>query len=150
MRTALAEHQQPAPRKASTLMLHVPRVDWTAVSTGVKTQWRSARNNAPRYNTPRPVVLQSQSALGTEPETCLAVLEDVHREPLGAISPEDLAAEGMASLAEFRSYWKQRHNYSIGFQPLTIVTVFSVRLWRDGDREFFADVLLEHLYGPWL
>jgi hypothetical protein len=140
-------------RQTGTLVLYVPREDWAAVTAGTKRQWRAGGRGGPifdRVRLPCPVVLHSQTVFRGDPDTCLAVLEDVRREPLGAISPEDLAAEGMASLAEFRTYWKQRHNYNIGFKPLSIVSVYCVRPWRDGDRERFADQLLEHLYGAWL
>lgn len=148
----LAERQQVKRRYASTLMLHVPRVDWANVSAGVKCQWRAVGHgdSPPKYGAlPRPVVLHSQSAFHTDSQACLAVLEDVRKEPLGAISAEDLAAEGMADLAEFRAYWRARYTIA-GYRPLTIVHVYNVRQWRDGDRDFFAHELLEHLYGPWL
>jgi hypothetical protein len=150
MPTALLERER---RRASTLVLYVPRMDWAAVTAGVKTQWRAAGRGAHKYDEmalPRPVVLHSQSAFHREPDVHLAVLENVYREPLGAITAEGLAAEGMASLADFRVYWKERHKGSIGFKPLTIVNVYCVRPWCDGDRERFGDVLLEHLYGRWL
>jgi hypothetical protein len=149
MPIALLERQR---RSIKTPMLYVPRVDWSAVTAGVKTQWRAAGRGNPKFKLelPCPVVLHSQTIFRAEPDVCLAILEDVRREPLGAISPEDLAAEGMANLQEFRRYWTLRHGDGLGFRPLTIVNVYSVRLWRDGDRERFGDVLLEHLYGRWL
>lgn len=139
-------------REASTLSLRIPRVDWAAVSAGTKTQLRAAGRSAPRFQhvkPPRPIVLYSFLRYRDTGEYRLHVLEDVFHEPLGAITPEGLAAEGMPDLKEFRRYWSARHSDS-GFRPLTSVTVYCLRPWRDGDREYFADVLLTYLYGPWL
>lgn len=134
-------------------MLLVPRHDWAAVTTGAKRQFRiSGGGVSPHFTKqlPTPVVLHSQTLYQTQPRTCLAVVEEARREPLGAISPEDLAAEGFATLAEFRRYWLGRYPWSTGFKPLSIVSVFSVRPWCDGDRELFGGLLLDRLFGPWL
>lgn len=139
-------------RKASTLSLRVPRVDWAAISAGTKTQLRGVGRGMPRFlaiTPPRPIVLYSFMRFRDTAEFRLHVLEDVFYERLGAITPEGLAAEGMADLKEFRRYWSDRHHQS-GFKPLTRVTVYCLRPWRDGDRERMADILIDHLYGPWL
>ena len=76
----------------------------------------------------------------------LMVLESMWREPLGAISPESLAAEGYGSLAEYRRYWMARERRR--FAPTRMITVYDVRPWRgDEDVERFARLLLERLYG---
>lgn len=138
--------------RATTLSLRVPRVDWAAVSAGTKTQFRACGRGAPQFSRvklPRPVVLHSKPVFTQERMTRLGVLEDVYREPLGAITPEGLAAEGIESLAEFRRYWILR-NPTGGFKPLTLVHVYCISLWQDSDRERFGGVLIDHLYGPWL
>lgn len=138
-------------RRTSTLFLRVPRVDWAAVIAGQKTQFRRVGRSlaADNMSFPRPVVLHSKPDYRDVTEVRLAVLEDIFREPLGAITPEGLAGEDVADLAEFRRYWARRHPHA-GFKPLTIVAVYRISLWQPGDRERFAELLLEHLYGPWL
>jgi hypothetical protein len=144
LRGALVRH------RASTLFLRVPRVDWAAVIAGEKTQFRRVGHTLASDNMsfPRPVVLHSRPPYRDTIEMRLAVLEDISREPLGAITAESLAAENIADLRAFRRYWISRHK--VGFRPLTIVNVYCIALWQPGDRERFADVLFEHLYGTWL
>lgn len=139
-------------RSAQTLRLQVPRVDWAPIIAGVKTQLRRNGRGAPqlhRVSLPRPIVIYSVQPFRTDPETRLAVIESVSKEPLGAITPEGLAAEGFESLGEFRRYWMERHSRG-QFKPLGIVNVYTLRPWRAGDREHFGEVLLSFLYGPWL
>lgn len=139
-------------RQTKTIQLKVPRVDWAAVIAGEKTQWRDTAHG-PQFDLtdlPRPVVLHSYQKFRRDAEARLAVLESAEREPLGAISPESLAAEGMASLSDFRKYWIERHKRVGYFMPLTTVMVYTVRPWQPDDREHFADKLLTYLYGPWL
>lgn len=138
-------------RTAATLSLRVPRVDWAPICAGTKTQLRIAGrwSRFSQEALPRPIVLYSFQRYRSTAEFRLGVLEETIREPLGAITPEGLAAEGMADLKEFRRYWSDRHHQS-GFRPLTAVTVCCLRLWQDDDRERFGDILLTYLYGPWL
>jgi hypothetical protein len=150
MPTAILE---PCRQVIKTPMLRVPRHDWAAITTGAKRQFRiCGRGNPPTFtkHLPTPVVLHSQTQFQTQPRTCMGVVEEVRREPLGAISPEDLEAEGFQTLAEFRRYWIDRHEYSVGFKPLSIVGVYTVRPWREGDRELFGEALLTYLFGQWL
>lgn len=145
-------------RRASTLTLKVARVDWAPVIAGTKTQFRGNGRGSPTFDNvqlPRPVVLYSVQPIRRDVETRLAVLERVRREPLASISPEDLAAEGMADLKEFRLYWTARHRNrghgkGAGFKPLQIVNVYELSLWREGDRERFGDVFMQFFYGPFL
>ena len=139
-------------RQLTTLFLRVPRGDWAQVIAGEKTQFRRiGRGPGATSNVeyPRPIVLHSKPEFRDVLEVRLAVLEDVFKEPLGAITPEGLAAENMPDLKAFRHYWSARHRRS-RFKPLTIVNVFCFSLWHDDDRERFGALLLEHLYGPWL
>lgn len=133
-----------------TLSLRVPRVDWSAITAGTKTQLRhGARFGASFRDLPRPVVLYSFQQFRRDADFKLAVLEDCYKEPLGAITPEGLAAEGVADLKAFRTYWSHRHHRG-GFDPLLTVAVYCLAPWRAGDRARFGDVLMERLYGEWL
>ena len=76
------------------------------------------------------------------------VLEKVWREPLGAISPESLEAEGFESFAAFRRHWVIREKRY--FPPLRMTTAYRVRPWTDADADFMGEQLLEHLYGDFL
>jgi hypothetical protein len=76
------------------------------------------------------------------------VLEAVWREPLGAISPESLAAEGFESFAHFRRAWCIREKRL--FRPLHMTTAFRVRPWESDDDRAMADALLKRLYGEFL
>lgn len=143
----------PQARMATTLTLKVPRVDWAAVIAGAKTQFRACGRGYPTFDKvelPRPVVLYSRQPFRAEPETRIAVLENVYKEPLAAITDEGLAAEGVADLAEFRRYWIERHTRGGGFKPLAIVNVYCIALWQDDDLERFGDVFMRYFYGPWL
>lgn len=76
------------------------------------------------------------------------VLEEKWLEPLGAISPASLKAEGFESIGEFRRYWMNREKRR--FMPTRMVTVYRVRPWQDGDHDRFAALLLDRLYGEHL
>lgn len=139
-------------RRVSTAFLRVPAVDWIAVTRGAKREFRAspkAVSNLWSVDPPTPVVayrVRGGPAGGHDAK--LMVLEDKWLEPLGAISPESLKAEGFESVAEFRRYWMAREKRR--FMPTRMVTAYRVRPWTDGDRERFADMLLDRLYGEHL
>lgn len=96
--------------------------------------------------TPTPVVaFRDSQSLGRQ--EILMVLEDSWTEPLGAISRESLAAECCESIGEFRRKWLNRTGRR--FPPNQNVRVFRVRPLTSDDRAIFADMIFEHLYGPW-
>ena len=78
----------------------------------------------------------------------IMVLEDLWREPLGAISAESLAAEGFETLDEFRRHWIGRERRL--FPPLRITTVYRIRPWTPDDDQAMAECVLRHLYGEHL
>jgi hypothetical protein len=95
-----------------------------------------------------PIVAYSVDRQGRH-DARLMVLERMWREPLGALSPESLAAEGCQTLAEFRRRWMLTNRKR--FTPSRIVSVYVVRPWRAGlDEREMADRLLEHLYAEWV
>jgi hypothetical protein len=141
-------------RRTSTLFLRVPVAEWGPVKRGVKAEFRSAPgaqsqwlgNGAP--DPPMPVVAYSVDRQGRY-DAQLMVLLRMWREPLGAISPDSLTAEGCRSLGEFRRRWMLTNRKR--FTPTRIISVYVVRAWREGlDDRAMADRLLEHLYAEWL
>jgi hypothetical protein len=141
-------------QKATTQYLHVPLRDWPAITSGRKTEFRTTGHNVTLHHTlhaPGPVVCWSAREHVREQQFALMVLEAAWSEPLGAISPESLRREGFASVAEFRTYWRERHiGRGTPYKPLSIVQVYQVRPWRVTDHEEMAGALLDRLYGPWL
>jgi hypothetical protein len=137
-------------RRASTLYIRVPWAEWRNVSRGRKSEYRgSPGTNALKWvEFPVPVIAWTwHKNVGYE--TKLMVLEDCWQEPLAAISPESLAAEGFENLGEFRRHWMAREKRR--FQPLKKATVFKVRPWREGlDNDLFKEKLFQHLYGEHL
>lgn len=137
--------------RTSTLFLRVPVAEWSLVKRGVKREFRSApgaQSQLHAIQPPMPVVGYSVDRSGRH-DARLMVLEQMWREPLGAISEESLAAEGCQSLAEFRRRWMLTHRKR--FTPTRVVTVYVVRPWRDAlDERDMADRLLGHLYGDWI
>lgn len=77
------------------------------------------------------------------------VLERTWQEPLGAISPESLAAEGFPDYAHFRRYWMRRTRKH--FKPTRMVVAFRVRAWHgQADAILFGSEILTRLYGEFL
>lgn len=153
-RNASAPRSQPRPRAkkpdarfAQTAFLRVPVRDWPHVVGGHKRELRLPGTRARKPRTPTPAVGYCVRQIDPEPATALLVIEAMWEEPLGAISPASIAAEGFDSLAEFRSYWRAR---AFSYKPLSIVTVYRIRPFTPADTAQSAHDLIEHLYGPWL
>lgn len=146
---------QPVPthfrERASTRthFLRLPRRDWANITQGIKREFRGGGSlHLEVLDPPTPVIAYSQPSTfgGSEFRHELIVCEAAWREPLGAISPESLEAEGFSSLAEFRQYWRDRHQQG-RFDPLKPVIAFRVRPWRgDEDVALFGRLLIERLY----
>jgi hypothetical protein len=139
-----------AQRQTSTVFVRVPPAEWAAVKIGVKREFRAGcGKHSALWNvqTPTPAVAYTVSRISGH-RSALMVLEDVWREPLGAISPESLAAEGFESIAEFRRHWIAREHRS--FPPLRVTTVYRVRPWTAADNREMADALLRRLYADFL
>jgi len=128
----------------------VPWREWACVSQGFKSEFRAGSGKVSRLlsvPTPAPVVAYTINSL-RQYRAALMVLEGCWREPLGAISPESLEAEGYQSFAEFRHAWvirEKRH-----FPRFAMTTVYRVRPWKLEDARDMADALLRRLYGSWL
>jgi len=148
-----ARHR-PIPRAtARTTFLRIPRGDWAAVTVGDKTEFRSPGGpGTPLRNylsPPSPVIVYSpRTPSGGPLKFTLMALEEVWREPLGAISAESLANEGFESLDTFRRYWKDRFDRRrFAWDPLKPVTVFRLRPWRgEEDDAYFGRLFLERLF----
>jgi hypothetical protein len=142
----------------STVYLRIARVDWPAISTGTKTEYRAAGRYAlltAQLNLPIPVV--GYTLWDHQPPSArLLVLEHGGLERLGAISEESLAREGFwtgdrrESYSAFRRYWKGRHNGE--FKPVSQVWAYRLRPFTEADVDEHARRLFDHLYGahaPW-
>jgi hypothetical protein len=147
-------HKGPKPykqRRTSTLFLRVPTGDWPKVKRGIKQEFRAQsgiQSQLHKVVAPMPVVAYAVDRRGRH-DARLMVLTAIWREPLGAISPESLEAEGCRNLGEFRRYWIARDKRR--FTPTAVVAVYRVRPWRDElDDRLMADRLLHHLYGEWV
>lgn len=137
-------------RKAETLYLRVARIDWPAVSQGIKTEFRAAGQHKLPVSglyTPCPVVCWCPTEYGPEPDQQLMVLEAAWSEPLGAISPESLAREGFNSRRDFIHYWRNQRIGRRAFPVDSTVFAYRVSLWDDNRRDEFAHALLMRLYG---
>lgn len=138
--------------RCSTTFLRVPTMDWPAVKRGIKREFRASfgKNKTPKLfqvKAPTPVVAYSINSRN-EYDARLMVMEDIWTEPLGAISPDSLAAEGFRDLGEFRRYWMEREGRR--FTPSRTVFAYRVRPWQPGDEELMGRALLERLYGAFL
>lgn len=137
-------------RHTSTVFLRVPRAEWSAVTVGAKREFRAACGKHSALWTvrlPTPAVAYTIDAFGSHASSIM-VLESVWREPLGAISPASLAAEGYESIGEFRRHWMAREHRR--FPPLRMTTVYRVRPWTPNDNMYMADLMLGRLYGDFL
>lgn len=137
-------------RQTSTVFVRVPRAEWAPLTVGVKREFRAAGGkHSALWNVhlPSPAVAYTINSFGTY-DSSMMVLEDVWREPLGAISSASLAAEGFDSIGEFRRHWMEREHSR--FLPLRMTTVYRMRPWTEDDDREMARVLLGRLYGDFL
>lgn len=153
-------------REISNLPIRVPSTDWPAVITGQKRMFRSY-GLSPAYPEkplvppdtacPRPCLLFAARHDGPHRsrtwKATRGVLLSHRQEPLGAITSEDLVAEGFEFLPAFRFYWRQRYK-RLGWRPWDMVSVLEVRPWEPGvrasDDQVFGAWALQELYGEWL
>lgn len=149
-------------RTVTNLPIRVPSSDWAAVATGTKGMFRcyseSGRDRTRPVvpadtECPRPCLLFSarhpKVLRARRWEALPGVLLSHRHEPLGSITPEDLAREGFEFLPAFRFYWKQRHK-RLGWRPWDMVSVLEVRPMAQGDFDTLGEQLLYELYGEWL
>jgi hypothetical protein len=138
-------------RRASTVFLRIPAIDWVPVTHGSKTEFRATPNavtQALALEPPTPVVayrVQPLTSGKSDHDHRLMVMTETWQEPLGAISPESLEREGHADFAHFRRYWMQRTRRR--FRPMQMVRVFRVRPFGGQDWDDFAARLMRKLYG---
>lgn len=133
-------------RKYRSTVVMIPDVDWADVLTGRKTQFRSYSRRTKRDGG---IPIKPTPAVGyhyvyDNLETQLIWLEDTWQEPLGSITAESIAAEGFASLDEFRRYFEVRYPKG-GYRPLENVQVYRVRPITQADIEEFVPWLLKFL-----
>lgn len=146
-------------RTVTNLPIRVPSTDWAAVVTGQKRMFRtysasgSERDRPvvpPGTECPRPCLLftaRHDGPLRTRRwEALPGILLSHRQEPLGSITPEDLAAEGFEFLPGFRHYWKLRHK-KLGWRPWDMVSVIEVRPFCEGDCDSMGSRLVDELIG---
>ena len=151
-------------RNVSNLPVRIPAMEWDAISTGAKTMFRAynGRAGATRElpvipsgtECPRPCLLfarRYEGARGKDHrwDAIPGVLLSHRREPLGAISPEDLEREGFRFLPGFRFHWQRRYP-TLGWRPWDFISVIEVRPLVEDDREWAATWLLDHVLGEWV
>lgn len=140
---ALAQLQ----RTIRTQPIMVPRVDWSDVRAGVKTEFRryGAPQGGERFEE-RPVLLYTIHPATEQVDAFPAILVATWREPMGAITAESLRREGFADLGEFRRYIEQRYPNG-GFRPLAMARTYRVRPWKPTDTAAMAEWALRSLFG---
>jgi hypothetical protein len=136
----------------------VDPIDWIAVISGQKTEWRvyGHANFLDKAVFPAPVVAYSPSAADpTIPYTAVLTLEEMWREPLAAITDESLRREGFTAhedrrenLADFRRYFTARYPNG-GFRPIANVICRRVHPITPDEQEEFMRRHWHHLYGRW-
>lgn len=136
-------------RRARSVYIRVPRVDFPHVRIGRKRQFRitelgQRRSGPPTL--PAAIVVWCLNAYVDEPEESLVFCERSWSERLGEISPDSIAREGFATRAEYIAYWRRYRHPDHSWNPLQPVTVFDVRPWREDDLLPCAAALYEHLY----
>lgn len=99
--------------------LHTPMVpivgrEFPAVMAGIKREMRwptvaPVMHHGYRYLPHPAIAFTRATSIGGPRRVGLVVLERVWQEPLDAISPASLEAEGFADIKEFRAYWRYRY-----------------------------------------
>jgi hypothetical protein len=141
-------------RSFRTPFVTVPQRDWPAVAAGTKRELRQplGKVSAPSVTTlklhvPIPVVGYTKAAFGKTRRVGLLVCERFWMEPLGAISPASIEAEGFETVKEFRAYWRGRYNDR--FDRFQRVWCIALRPYEPADEERFKDKLYDLLIrGP--
>lgn len=149
-------------RKVTNLPIRVPSTDWGAIVTGQKQMFRTYSLSGrdlerpvvpPDTECPRPCLLFSARHDGPRRsrrwKATPGVLLSHRQEPLGSITPDDLAREGFEFLPAFRFYWRQRYK-KLGWRPWDMVSVLEVRPMTDLDMDDWGTWLFDQLYGEWL
>lgn len=146
---------QQALRTASNLPIKVPSVDWAKVFVGEKRMFRWYAKGAsalPTCDLPCPCLLYSSRRVHRgigHWEATPGILTACRQEPLGAIPPADVAAEGFEFLPAFRWYWKMR-NKRLGWRPWDLVNVYEVRPLFPEDIDWVKQWIFDRLYREWL
>lgn len=140
--TSAKIHNALRARVTNTIVM-VPDTDWSRVIAGEKQMFRSYSRRVTPAILPTPVVAY-RIGLNGGAITKVLWLEDTWQEPLGTITDADLAAEGFATLSDFRRYIEQRYPKG-GYRPLAPVQVYRIRPITDEDRVAFAHRLMEYL-----
>lgn len=149
-------------KNVGNLPIRVPAVDWSKVIVGEKRMFRTYSERGGNRETavvpadtecPRPVLLYAVRHNGPGRsrrwEAKTGILMSHRQEPLGSITPGDLALEGFEYLNAFRWTWKQRYKKT-GWRPTDMVSVLQVRpVWPE-DHDWIRDWAYDELYGEWL
>lgn len=142
----------------NTRSAYVDPIDWIAVISGEKTEWRlyGNANFIEKMVFPSPIVVYSPSAADPMiPYTALLTLEEMWREPIAAITDESLRREGFTAhddrrdnFADFRNYIAARYPNG-GFRPIANVVCRRVHPMTADERTEFMERHWHHLYGRW-
>lgn len=124
--------------------LQIPVADFGPVAAGRKRELRHAggRLRPEHVTCPQPIV--GWTTRGGEVKRALLVLEECWTEPLGAISPASLEAEGFEDLQSFRRYWRQRTSK---FRPLDTVVCYRLRPFVEDDLSGLWLDIFDRLFG---
>lgn len=136
---------------AKTMFLRVPAADWPAVKMGVKREFRASPGQQTQvWNVLPPIAVVAYAVRTTgSHDRRLMVLEKTWREPLGAIGPDGLAAEGCKTLAEYKRKWAKQNKRR--FPAMRQVQVYRVRPFNGADDAADLGLLLFHrLYGEFV
>lgn len=124
--------------------LRVPVYEWPAIKYGQKREFRSTFRVLSLVACEKPTPVIGYRSGGGDYDQRIMVLENSWSEPLGAISPESLAAEECDTLKEFKTRWAVNHTGR--FSPLQTVYVYQVRPWGDSDQEHWEKHIFNKLY----